>query len=30
MESEKVSKALKKGPVGHLSVWRPPLSKGNK
>ena len=30
MESEKVSKALKEGPVGHLSVWQPPLGMGGK
>jgi len=30
MESEKVSKALKEGPVGHLSLWQPPLSMGGK
>ena len=30
MESEKVGKALKEGPVGHLSVWQPPLSMGGK
>ncbi len=30
MESEKVSTALKEGPVGHLSVWQPPLSMGGK
>ena len=30
MESEKVSKALKEGPVGHLSVWQPPLTMGGK
>ena len=28
MESEKVSKALQQGPVGHLSLWQPPLSMG--
>jgi hypothetical protein len=30
MESEKVSKALEQGPVGHLSLWPPPLSMGGK
>ena len=30
MESEKVGKALKEGPVGHLSLWPPPLSMGGK
>ena len=30
MESEKVCKALKEGPVGHLSLWQPPLSMGGK
>lgn len=30
MESEKVSTALKEGPVGHLSVWQPPLGMGGK
>ena len=30
MESEKVGKALKEGPVGHLSVWKPPLTMGGK
>ena len=30
MESEKVGKALKEGPVGHLSVWQPPLTMGGK
>ncbi len=30
MESEKVSMALKEGPVGHLSVWHPPLTMGGK
>ena len=30
MESGKVGKALKEGPVGHLSVWQPPLSMGGK
>ncbi len=28
MKSEKVQKALKEGPVGHLSVWRTPLTMG--
>ena len=28
MESEKVTKALKEGPVGHLSLWRTPLNGG--
>jgi hypothetical protein len=26
MKSEKISKALEEGPVGHLSVWRTPLT----
>ena len=30
MESEKVGKALQEGPIGHLSVWQPPLSMGGK
>jgi hypothetical protein len=30
MESEKVQKAWKEGPVGHLSVWRTPLTMGDK
>ena len=30
MESEKVQKALEEGPVGHLSVWRTPLTMGSK
>jgi hypothetical protein len=30
MKSEKVSKALEQGPVGHLSVWQPPLTMGGK
>ena len=30
MNSEKVGKALKEGPVGHLSVWQPPLTMGGK
>ena len=30
MESEKVKKALEQGPVGHLSLWQPPLSMGGK
>ena len=30
MESQKVHKALKEGPVGHLSLWQPPLSMGGK
>jgi hypothetical protein len=30
MKSEKVEKALKEGPVGHLSVWRTPLTMGGK
>jgi hypothetical protein len=30
MDSEKVKKALEQGPVGHLSLWRPPLSMGGK
>lgn len=28
MDSAKVQKALNEGPVGHLSVWQPPLSMG--
>jgi hypothetical protein len=30
MESEKTQKALKEGPVGHLSLWQPPLTMGGK
>lgn len=30
MESEKVKKALEEGPVGHLSIWQPPLTMGGK
>jgi len=30
MKSEKVQKAWKDGPVGHLSLWRPPLTMGGK
>jgi hypothetical protein len=30
MELEKVKKALEQGPVGHLSLWRPPLTMGGK
>ncbi|TWT40956.1 hypothetical protein RAS1_36450 [Phycisphaerae bacterium RAS1] len=30
MKSEKVSQALEAGPVGHLSLWPPPLSMGGK
>ena len=30
MKSEKVCKALEEGPVGHLSLWRPPLGMGGK
>jgi hypothetical protein len=30
MKSEKVEKALKEGPVGHLSVWQPPVTMGAK
>ena len=30
MKSEKVSKALEQGPVGHLSLWQPPLTMGGK
>src|SRR5947208_6082528 len=30
MKSEKTQKALKEGPVGHLSVWQPPLGMGGK
>ena len=30
MESEKVKRALEQGPVGHLSLWRPPLGMGGK
>ena len=30
MESEKVKKALSEGPVGHLSVWKTPLTMGDK
>ncbi len=30
MKSVKVQKALKEGPVGHLSVWRTPVTMGDK
>ena len=30
MKSQKVEKALKEGPVGHLSVWQPPVTMGDK
>jgi len=30
MKSEKVQKALNEGPSGHLSVWKPPLTMGDK
>jgi hypothetical protein len=30
MKSEKVRKAWEEGPVGHLSVWRTPLTMGDK
>ncbi len=30
MESEKVKRALNEGPVGHLSVWKTPLTMGDK
>ena len=30
MKSEKVEKALKHGPVGHLKVWKTPLTMGDK
>lgn len=30
MESEKVKVSLERGPVGHLSLWRPPLTMGGK
>ena len=30
LKSEKVEKALKEGPVGHLSVWPAPLTMGDK
>jgi len=30
MKSEKVEKAVKEGPVGHLSVWPPPVTMGDK
>lgn len=30
MKSAKVEKALNEGPVGHLSVWRTPLTMGDK
>lgn len=30
METEKVKKALQGGPVGHLSVWKTPLTMGDK
>src|SRR5437762_2739889 len=30
MKSAKTEKALKEGPVGHLSLWQPPLTMGGK
>jgi hypothetical protein len=30
LKSEKVEKALKEGPVGHLSVWKTPVTMGDK
>lgn len=30
MKSERVCKALEHGPVGHLSLWQPPLGMGGK
>ena len=30
MQSEKTQKALKEGPVGHLSVWQTPVTMGGK
>jgi hypothetical protein len=30
MQSERISKILKEGPVGHLSVWPTPLTMGSK
>lgn len=30
METEKVKKALNEGPVGHLSLWKTPLTMGDK
>jgi len=30
LKSEKVSQALEAGPVGHLSVWQPPITMGGK
>lgn len=30
MKSEKTCKALAEGPMGHLSVWQPPLTMGGK
>src|SRR5262245_44756012 len=30
MKSPKVCKALEEGPVGHLSLWQPPLGMGGK
>lgn len=30
MESEKVKQALEHGPVGHLSLWRAPITMGDK
>lgn len=30
MESDKVKRALDEGPIGHLSVWPPPLTMGGK
>lgn len=30
MQSEKVQKAWKEGPVGHISIWKTPLTMGDK
>jgi len=30
MQSDKVTRALEQGPVGHLSLWQPPLTMGGK
>ena len=30
METDKVKNALQQGPVGHLSLWQPPLTMGGK
>ena len=30
MKSEKMCKVIKEGPIGHLSVWQPPITMGGK